>query len=214
MTECLNAAQVRQILIGITTRVMKENDKLNSMDSACGDGDFGTSMWISFSEALKQMNLVASDDIGLILLTFGKAIVSSAGGAAGPIFGSFFIEAGKAARGKEEVDVTDLSRMFDAALNRIKQQGGAKMGDKTVVDALEPAVGALRDGAIMSTGVSQSLKNAANGARVGYEATKGIVARHGKARYLGEQTLGYVDPGAYVMSAIFEEFAKLQDTIG
>ncbi|HUO41509.1 MAG TPA: dihydroxyacetone kinase subunit DhaL [Methylomirabilota bacterium] len=208
MVERLNAPQVRQILLSITTRVMQGKDELNSMDSACGDGDFGTSMWISFSEARKQINLDPSNDTGIILLTFGHAILSSAGGAAGPIFGSLFIEAGKVAKGKEELDATDLTKMFEASLNKIKQQGGAKVGDKTVVDALEPAIGALRESAAKNSSVSRCLANAANAAKTGCEATKGIVARHGKAKYLGEQTLGYVDPGAYVMTIIFEEFAK------
>jgi dihydroxyacetone kinase-like protein len=212
MVECLRTFDVKQILLDITTRVTQAKDELNVMDSACGDGDFGTSMWISFNNARKQIDELPSNDIGGMLLSAGQAILSSAGGAAGPVFGSFFIEAGNVAKEKEELDVADLARMFDASLNRIKRQGGAKVGDKTVVDALEPAVNALKEDVSKNVGLLESLRNAASAARVGCESTKGIVARHGKARYLGEQTLGYVDPGAHVMMIIFEAFAKPQET--
>jgi len=212
MVENLRPPQVKQILLNITTRVMQEKNDLNNMDSACGDGDFGTTMTISFSSARKQLNELVSNDIGTMLLTTGQAILSSAGGAAGPIFGSLFIEAGKVAKGQDELGLANLARMFDASLNRIKRQGGATVGDKTVVDALEPAVSAMQEDVTQHTSLSQGLKNAASAARTGCESTKAIVARHGKARYLGEQTLGYVDPGAHVIAVIFEEFAKSQET--
>ena len=205
--------QVKQILMDLTARVVQSRDELNSMDAACGDGDFGTSIWKSFSNARKELDRLTSDDVGTVILAVGQAILSSAGGAAGPIFGSFFIEAGKVAKGKDELDITDLERMFDASLNQIKRQGGAKVGDKTVVDALEPAVNSLKEDVTGNTHLSQALRNAASAARTGCESTKGIVARHGKARYLGEQTIGYVDPGAYVMMVIFETFATSQETV-
>jgi dihydroxyacetone kinase-like protein len=208
MVERLRTVDVKQILLDITSRVTQAKDELNVMDSACGDGDFGTSMWISFNNARKQIDELPTNDIGSMLLSAGQAILSSAGGAAGPVFGSFFIEAGKVAKEKEELHVADLARMFDASLNRIKLQGGAKIGDKTVVDALEPAVNALKKDVANNVGLLKSLRNAASAAGMGCESTKGIVARHGKARYLGEQTLGYVDPGAHVMVIIFEAFAE------
>jgi len=205
--ESLSESQVKAIIVDIATRVLEARDQLNDMDSACGDGDFGTSMWISFTSARKQLDELPISDIGTIMLGVGHAILSSAGGAAGPIFGSFFIEAGYVAKGKDEVRLVDLAGMFDASLKKIKQQGGAKVGDKTVVDALEPAVSALKEDVIGNTALAQGLRNAARAARIGCESTKGIVARHGKARYLGEQSLGYVDPGAHVIAIIFDEFA-------
>ena len=150
MVECIKTVQVRQMLLDLMTRVIQAKDELNNMDSACGDGDFGTSMCVSFSNARKQIEESRSKDAGTLLLTAGQAILSSAGGAAGPIFGSFFIEAGKVAKGKDELDIGDLARMFDASLAKIKRQGGARVGDKTVVDALEPAVNALKEGATRS----------------------------------------------------------------
>jgi len=207
----LRTPQVKHILTEITARIIQARDELNSMDSACGDGDFGTSMWISFGNAQKQLETLPNTDTGSMMLTYGQAILSSAGGAAGPVFGSFFIEAGKVVKGKDELDVEDFARMFSASLEKIKRQGGAKVGDKTVVDALDPAVNALKEAVKNKTELPQSLRNAATAAMTGCESTKGIIARHGKAKYLGEQSIGYVDPGAYVMMIIFETFAKSLD---
>jgi len=214
MVERIQAIQVRQTLLNLMTRITDAKDELNIMDSACGDGDFGTSMWISFSNARKQIDESTETNVGTMLLTAGQAILSSAGGAAGPIFGLFFIEAGKAAKGMCELSIADLAKMFDASLIAIKRQGGAKVGDKTVVDALEPAVNALKESANKSGDVSVGLKNAANAAEKGCESTKEIIARHGKAKYLEEQTLGYVDPGAHVMAIIFETLAESCRTVG
>jgi len=211
MVERLGNSQIKRVLNKIAARIIQARDELNSMDSACGDGDFGTSMWISFSNAQKQLDTLPNTDVGSMILDFGQAILSSAGGAAGPVFGSFFIEAGKVVKGKDELDVEDFARMFDASLVKIKRQGGAKVGDKTVVDALDPAVNALKEAVKNKTELPQSLRNAATAAMTGCESTKGIIARHGKAKYLGEQSIGYVDPGAYVMMIIFEAFAKSLD---
>ncbi len=118
MVECLKTVQLRQLLLDMMTRVIQAKDELNNMDSACGDGDFGTSMCVSFSNARKQIDESRGRDIGTLLLTAGQAILSSAGGAAGPIFGSFFIEAGKVAKEKDELDIGDLARMFDGVIGQ------------------------------------------------------------------------------------------------
>jgi dihydroxyacetone kinase-like protein len=208
VVDYLRTDQVRQILLDLMLHLMQGKDELNNMDSACGDGDFGTTVWVSFSSAREQVSKSLSRDIGSLLVTAGQAILSSGGGAAGPVFGSFFIEAGKVAGEKHEVAIADLARMFDASLIRIKGQGGARVGDKTVIDALEPAVDALKASASKGVSLPVGLDNAANSARAGCESTKRIVARQGKARYLGEQTLGYVDPGAHVIAIIFEFLAE------
>ncbi len=212
MVEQLRTSQVKEILLEIMTRVAQARDELNDMDSACGDGDFGTSMCTSFSNARKQLDELPINDVGIMFIASGQAILSSAGGAAGPIFGSFFIEAGKVVKGKEELNIADFARMFEVSLEKIKRQGGAKVGDKTVVDALELAVIALKKALARNADLSQGLREAASAARTGCDSTKGIVARQGKARYLGEQTLGYADPGAHVIAIIFETFAKSQAT--
>lgn len=213
MVDYLRTEQVRQILLDLMMHLMQGKDELNSMDSVCGDGDFGTTLWVSFSSAREQVDKSPSRDIGSLLVTAGQTVISSGGGAAGPVFGSFFIEAGKVAQEKHEVTIADLARMFDASLIRIKAQGGARVGDKTVIDALEPAVDALKESARKRVSLAVGLKNAASAAKAGCESTKRIIARQGKARYLGEQTLGYVDPGAHVIAIIFEFLAEQTATL-
>jgi dihydroxyacetone kinase phosphoprotein-dependent L subunit len=179
------------------------------MDAACGDGDFGSTMASAFERAAKAVEEASGNDIGALLMLSGTAILSSAGGASGPIFGGFLIEAGKTSKGKSEVALQDLATMFGQSLQRIKLLGGAELGDKTLVDALEPTVNALRESASAGVPLQTGLDQAAEAARRGCESTKEMIAKHGKARYLGEQTLGLVDPGAHLVSLAF---ATLADT--
>jgi dihydroxyacetone kinase phosphoprotein-dependent L subunit len=174
------------------------------MDAECGDGDFGTSMFVAFTKLQKTIQDAQGDDIGKLLTDAGQAILSTAGGAAGPIFGTLFTEAGKAVKGKNELGVSDLAGMFEAALLKIEARGGARVGDKTLIDALEPAVLSLKKSSADNTPLPSALGNAANAARTASERTKDLVARQGKARYLAEQTLGHLDPGAYITALLFE----------
>jgi dihydroxyacetone kinase len=113
------------------------------------------------------------------------------------------VEAGKLAMGRSEVDLQDLASMFDKSLQKIRLLGGARVGDKTLVDALEPAVNALKAAADGGVRLQDALDRTAEASRIGCESTKELIAKHGKARYLGEQTLGFVDPGAYLISVTF-----------
>jgi len=115
-----------------------------------------------------------------------------------------FIEAGKVANGKSEIDLKDLSDMFGVSLEKIRQRGGARLGDKNLIDALEPAVESLTDAVQRNLDLTEALRMAADAAKTGAESTRNLVAKQGKARYLGEQTLGHVDPGADVIRLIFE----------
>ena len=115
------------------------------MDAECGDGDFGSIMFIAFSNVRKTLQETVSNDIGAVLTQVGSSILSSAGGASGPMFGTLFIEAGKAAKGKTEVDLSELTIMLEKSVEKIRARGGARVGDKTLVDALEPAVNSLSE---------------------------------------------------------------------
>jgi len=134
----------------------------------------------------------------------GQAVLSSAGGVAGPIFATLFSEAGKTAKGKKELTVTELTAMFENALLKIEQRGHARIDDKTLVDALDPAVRSLQESSTHNTPLNQALEDTVRAARMGYERTKGLVARQGKARYLAEQTVGHLDGGAYVVVLLFQ----------
>jgi len=197
-------AVARDFLLNLANAVMLEKGRLDELDAACGDGDFGVGMYVGFENAKRAVGQVRNGDIGGLLNAAGKAILSSVGGASGALFGTLFMEAGKVASGKAEIGLEDLSEMFGASLERIRQRGGAKLGDKTLVDALEPAVESLRDATRRNLNLEEALRMAADAAMRGAESTKGLIAKQGKARYLGEQTLGHVDPGAEVIKLVFE----------
>ena len=190
--------------MNLSDRLVQAKDELNEMDSACGDGDFGTTIYVAFKNARKTIEAIQTPDVGSLLTSAGNSILSTAGGAAGPLFGTFFIEAGKAAKGMIEVDVADLAKMVDQSTQKIRARGEARVGDKTLVDALEPAVNALKEAVAAGAPLQLALENAAEAAKEGCESTKRLVAKYGKARYLGEQTLGHVDPGANVIALIFD----------
>ena len=206
MEEKLTYSQVKNFLLCLASQVLQSKDELNRMDAECGDGDFGTSMFIAFTKLQRAVQATLGDDISRLLIDGGQAILSSAGGAAGPIFGILFTEAGKASKGKKELGVSDLAEMFEVALVKIKARGGARLGDKTLVDALEPAVISLKKSAADNAFLERALADAAEAARKGFEGTKALVARRGKAMYLAEQTVGHLDPGARVTMLLFERF--------
>lgn len=207
MGDRIRCGDLRSFLLEFSARMLQLKDELNSMDAECGDGDFGSVMFIAFSDARKTLDEIQGDDVGVVLSKVGHSILSTAGGASGPMFGTLFLEAGKASNGKSEIGLSDLAVMFDQSLQKIRARGGARVGDKTLVDALEPAVNSLKDTVSSKIALHLALEKAAEAARGGCEETKRLTAKHGKARYLGEQTLGFVDPGAYVISLLFTTLA-------
>lgn len=199
----MNCEDFKNFLIELSRQVLQAKDGLNSMDAACGDGDFGSTMASAFGEAKKALEEASGNDVGVVLALMGTSILSSAGGASGPTIATIFLEAGKAVRGKSEVNLQDIASMFEKAAQKIHLIGGASVGDKTLVDALEPAVNALEEAASTGLPVQTGLQRAAEAATAGCESTKQMVAKQGRARYLGEQTLGHVDPGAYLVNLMF-----------
>jgi dihydroxyacetone kinase-like protein len=204
MTQRLDYDFLRSYLINLAMTVMKKRDQLNGLDADCGDGDFGIGIYLGFENVQNAVQQESKRDIGALLEGSGQVILSSVGGASGPLFGVLLTEMGKAVRGKTEVTLDDLVDMFGKSLEKVCLLGRAKVGDKTLVDALEPTVKSLRLSARDKLEISAALEAAAQAARLGCESTKELVAKHGKARYLGEQTLGHVDPGAYVIQVMLE----------
>ena len=204
LTNKLTYPMIQNFLLKLTDLVLRSKDELNRMDAECGDGDFGTSMFVAFTNVQRTLQFTQGDDVGRVLMDVGQAVLTSAGGAAGPIFATLFLEAGKVAKSKNELTLSELAAMFESALLKIQQRGGARVGDKTLVDVLDPAVNSLRKSSAEDAPLKLALEDAVKAARVGYEGTKNLVARQGKARYLGEQTVGRLDAGAYVTLMVFE----------
>ena len=174
--------------------VAENRSYLSKLDGAIGDGDHGTNMDRGMKKALERLEATDGDDIGASLKAVGMALVSSVGGAAGPLYGTLFLQMGQATAGKSELDLADFTEALDAGMQGVVKRGKAELGDKTMLDALGPALEALRaDG---GDDVAAALQRAADAAREGMEATIPLVARKGRASYLGERSAGHQDPGA------------------
>jgi phosphoenolpyruvate---glycerone phosphotransferase subunit DhaL len=175
-------------------QVAENRSYLTKLDGAIGDGDHGTNMDRGMKKALERLEATDADDIGAALKAVGMALVSSVGGAAGPLYGTFFLQMGQATAGRSELDLAAFTDALDAGVQGVIKRGKAEPGDKTMVDALLPALEALRQA--NGDDVAGALQRAAAAAREGMEATVPMVARKGRASYLGERSAGHQDPGA------------------
>jgi len=189
--------------------VLEENKvKLTELDSAIGDADHGTNMDRGFKKVMEKLPTVEDKDIGNILKTVGMTLISSVGGASGPLYGTLFLRGGMAADAKEELSDADLLNVLQRAVDGIVQRGRAQPGDKTMIDALGPALAALRSSVEAGAGVAQGLSAAVAAAEQGMKDTIPLVARKGRASYLGERSIGHQDPGAtssfLILNALLE----------
>ncbi len=188
-------------------QVLHENrDYLTQLDSAIGDADHGINMDRGFKAVSDKLPGMASMDIGSILKTVGTTLVSTVGGASGPLYGTAFLRAGMATSGKHELYEADVIGMLEAALEGIKARGKAQPGEKTMVDALTPALAAAKEA--QNLGLSQMLQRASDAAKAGVKATTPMLATKGRASYLGERSIGHLDPGATSSWLILKTLAE------
>ncbi|HEY4278023.1 MAG TPA: dihydroxyacetone kinase subunit DhaL [Conexibacter sp.] len=177
------------------TALAAERDRLNRLDADIGDGDHGANMTRGFAAAVTRLDGYDGDLAG-VFRSVGMTLLSRVGGAAGPLYGSFFIGLASALRDADAIDAAGWSSALEAAVAGVQRRGKAEPGDKTMVDALLPARDALAiavsDGASLAAALSASAEAAAAGA----DATTPLVARKGRASYLGERSAGHRDPGA------------------
>ncbi|MGD2176856.1 MAG: dihydroxyacetone kinase subunit DhaL [Anaerolineae bacterium] len=177
--------------------VIDENKKhLTKLDAAIGDADHGINMDRGFKNILKKVPSVEDKDAGTILKTAGMALVSSVGGAGGPLYGTAFMQAGMAVAGKHELEAGDVLAALDSALEGVVMRGKANLDDKTMVDAITPAVEAMREALENGAGTVEALDAAAAAAKQGMTDTIPMLAKKGRASYLGERSIGHQDPGA------------------
>jgi dihydroxyacetone kinase-like protein len=177
--------------------VLNENkDYLTQLDSAIGDADHGTNMARGFKKVLEKLPSVADKDIGNILKTTGMTLISSVGGASGPLYGTFFMRSGMAMAAKEELSDEDLLHLLESGVEGIVQRGRAQLEDKTMIDAWYPALDALREAMKNGSSTVDALKASVAGAEKGMKATIPLQAKKGRASYLGERSIGHQDPGA------------------
>ena len=171
-------------------------------------GDHGTNMDRGFQAVSAKVPELADKDIGSILKTVGMTLVSTVGGASGPLYGTFFLQAGSAASGKLELSLPDWVAALQAGVDGVIMRGKASPGDKTMVDALLPALQALKEAAAADSGFSASLRASADACEQGMLATIPLVARKGRASYLGERSAGHQDPGATSSHMLLRAAAK------
>jgi dihydroxyacetone kinase-like protein len=193
----LRSATISAWMAEIAAAVRAQRDRLTQLDAAIGDGDHGTNMVRGFDAVEKTLVGLGQDVTpGQLLLTSGKTLVSTVGGASGPLWGSALRRAGRSLGDATEIDGSALAAAFDAALAAIKDLGAAEVGDKTIVDALEPAAAALRTAVGEGRPLAGAVAAAAAAAEEGARATAPLQARKGRASYLGERSIGHQDPGA------------------
>jgi phosphoenolpyruvate---glycerone phosphotransferase subunit DhaL len=196
----------------IGAAVRAQRDQLTQLDAAIGDGDHGTNMVRGFDAVEKALASRGQDAPGQVLITCGKTLVSTVGGASGPLWGSALRRAGRSLGDAPEIDGAQLAGALDAALAAIKELGAAEVGDKTIVDALEPATTALQSALGAGEPLVAALEAAAATAEEGARATVPLQARKGRASYLGERSIGHQDPGAtstaLIMRALVRAIAR------
>ena len=186
-----------------------QKDYLTELDSVIGDADHGANMYRGFQAVLKKIPSVEDKDIGTIFKTVGMTLLSTVGGAGGPLYSTLFIQAGNKLNGKEEMTLSDWADALEAARNGIVKLGKAELGDKTMVDALTPAVESLHKAASNGDSLENALVESAKAAEEGMKATIPMVARKGRASYLGERSAGHQDPGATSSYLLLETAEKV-----
>jgi dihydroxyacetone kinase-like protein len=190
--------------------VLDENrDYLTRLDSAIGDADHGMNMSRGFQAVMGKLPTLGDKDIGTIFKTVGMTLVSTVGGAAGPLYGTFFMQAGSASAGKQELTATDWSAALEAAIAGVVMRGKAVLGDKTMVDSLTPAQDAQKAAIAEQQTLPVALERSAQAAEKGMLATIPLVARKGRASYLGERSAGHQDPGATSSYLILKSAAQV-----
>ena len=171
-------------------------DELTALDTAIGDGDHGLNMQRGFAKAKEKLATEAGKDLGSLSKTVGMTLLSSVGGASGPLYGTFFIKAATALNGKNEADLPTLAQAIADGSSGLIARGQAAVGDKTMVDVWQPVSAALTQAATSGADLKAALHAAAETAQQQAEATIPLVAKKGRASYLGERSAGHKDPGA------------------
>lgn len=192
----MDGATITAWMREIESSVRSERDTLVQLDSAIGDGDHGTNLVRGFEAVVRALNDETDARPGRLLILAGRTLVSTVGGASGPLWGSALRSGGRVLGDEPSFDDQKLVEVLAAALASVKDLGGAGPGDKTMVDALEPAVETLRAQVTTGAPLPAALASAAAAAEAGSRATVPLQARKGRASYLGERSIGHQDPGA------------------
>ena len=192
----MDTKKILAIIAAIAKKIEAEKDFLTELDNEIGDGDHGINLSRGFKSVEEKLPTFADKDIGAILKGVGTQLVSTVGGASGPLYGTAFMKAGNVCKGKNSLTAEEFAAALEAAVNGIKMRGKAVEGEKTMLDALCPALKALKENLDGGKNFVDALQDGVNAAAAGVEYTKTIIATKGRASYLKERSLGHQDPGA------------------
>lgn len=193
------------IITAMGAAIQANKDFLTELDMPIGDSDHGINMARGFAAVAEKLPTLADKDAGTILKNVGMTLVSTVGGASGPLYGTAFMKAGGAMAGKTELELEDLITMLNVAIEGVKMRGKSTTGEQTMLDAMVPALEAIRG----TQGTpEQRLQAGLAAAKEGVEKTKDMIATKGRASYLGQRSLGYQDPGATSFTLMLEAVVK------
>lgn len=206
----MNQSKLIELLRLVGKKIIEEKDFLTDLDRPIGDSDHGINMARGFDEVEKRLDTLGDSDIGAILKSVGMALVSKVGGASGPLYGTLFMKAGAALNGKTEMTMDEFLPAFQAGIDGVSQRGRSTVEEKTMLDSLVPAIGAIKACWEKEGDAKAALKAGAEAAYQGVEHTKDLIATKGRASYLGERSVGHQDPGAtsflLMMQVVAENF--------
>lgn len=206
--ESVSKKELRIILGNIVATLDREKQCLSQLDSYIGDGDHGFGIANGFRIGFEKVSQLDGGSIAEYLRTIGLSLVKGTAGASGTLFGSLFLGMAEAAQGHEHLGLSNLCRMFAEGLVQVKRRGKAESGDKTMLDALNPLVVSLRQSLTEGLSLAEACQRAAIAARKGAEETKNMIAKHGRAKYFREKSIGYQDAGATTIALMIESLAQ------
>jgi phosphoenolpyruvate---glycerone phosphotransferase subunit DhaL len=204
----IRSEDILRMFDDIALEITRNKDYLTELDSIGGDGDHGVNLERGFIQVKARLGQLGGEDIGSILTSAGSILMSTVGGSSCSLYGASLIKVGSVCKGKTELTTQDVSKIFQECENTIASLGGSKPGDKTMLDVLHPACEAISKAAEESRDVVYVLDNGTKAARLGLESTKSMVARKGRAMYLGNRTLGHYDVGAASLCLMIESCAR------
>jgi dihydroxyacetone kinase-like protein len=204
----ITQAQILQGLQAVITVIEDNKDYLTELDAAIGDADHGINLHRGFQKVKTQLSSFTDQDIGNIFKGVSMTLISSVGGASGPLYGTMFLRASQVTAGKLELNGSDVVKLFQAFVEGVVTRGKATVGDKTMLDALQPSAEAIEQAVASGSDLSAAIQQAIKAAETGMNQTFSLVAKKGRASYLGERSKDHLDPGAVstylILKALFQ----------
>lgn len=212
MINQMNAEQLREMLLFVAQRIVDSEEYLTEIDLKIGDGDHGIGMSVGFRGVIKELPRIEKfASAENVFKELGTILLDTMGGASGVLFGTMFISGIVKREEHDTIDMKGFAEIFRTSLNALQERGKAKIGDKTMVDAFEPAVIAMEEAAAKALSIKDGLRLAAKSAKEGMEYTKEVKARFGRAKYYGEKAIGLQDAGATSVWIIYQAMSDWAD---